>query len=328
MFLYSNNTAAEQKSQVDKAEILVDKSATGRERPWREKKMANQLLALAYDKVNEKKASRLRECGTFLAFNLREDGTKKLTHMNSCRVRLCPLCAWRRSLKVHAHTVQILDAMQGEYAYVFLTLTVRNCAGNQLASELDKLMAAWQRLTQRKAFRVAVKGWYRGLEVTHNVNPLSASYDTFHPHFHCLLAVNKSYFTSRDYLSQPKWRALWRKAARLNYDPQVDVRRVKADKVDGVCAEVAKYAVKVSDVICFDDWDLTVDTVATLDKALDKRRFISFGGVFKEIHKQLNLDDVEQGDLVHENDSELPDVSKDTVLYAWNTGYNQYVRSK
>ena len=53
MLLYSNNSAAEQKSQVDKAEILTDKSATGRERPWRKKKMANQLLALAYDKVNE-----------------------------------------------------------------------------------------------------------------------------------------------------------------------------------------------------------------------------------------------------------------------------------
>lgn len=142
-----------------------------------------------------------------------------------------------------------------------------------------------------------------------------------------MLAVNKSYFTSRDYLSHDKWRDYWKKAARLNYDPQVDVRRVKADKVDGVCAEVAKYAVKVSDVVCFDDWDLTVDTVATLDRALDKRRFISFGGVFKEIHKQLNLDDVEQGDLVHENDTDLPDVSKDTVLYAWNTGYNQYIRS-
>lgn len=328
MLLYSNNSAAEQKSQVDKAEILTDKSATGRERPWREKKMANQLLALAYDKVNERKASRLRECGTFLAFNLREDGTKKLTHMSSCRVRLCPLCAWRRSLKVHAHTVQILDAMQGEYAYVFLTLTVRNCAGNQLASELDKLMVAWQRLTQRKAFRVAVKGWYRGLEVTHNVNPISASYDTFHPHFHCLLAVNKHYFKGENYLKKSDWAQLWQRALRVDYEPVVDVRRVKGTTSAAV-AEAAKYTVKDADYIRPDDWDLTVDTVKILDFALDGRRLVAYGGEMKEWHKKLNLDDEVDGDLINVGDDESKAALTDReVCYFWHTGYGQYIRVK
>lgn len=328
MLLYSNNSAAEQKSQVDKAEILTDKSATGRERPWREKKMANQLLALAYDKVNERKASRLRECGTFLAFNLREDGTKELTHMSSCRVRLCPLCAWRRSLKVHAHTVQILDAMQGEYAYVFLTLTVRNCAGNQLASELDKLMAAWQRLTQRKAFRVAVKGWYRGLEVTHNVNPLSASYDTFHPHFHCLLAVNKHYFKGENYLKKSDWAQLWQRALRVDYEPVVDVRRVKGTTSAAV-AEAAKYTVKDADYIRPDDWDLTVDTVKILDFALDGRRLVAYGGEMKEWHKKLNLDDEVDGDLINVGDDKSKAALTDReVCYFWHTGYGQYIRVK
>lgn len=328
MLLYSNNSAAEQKSQVDKAEILTDKSTTGREKPWREKKMANQLLALAYDKVNERKASRLRECGTFLSFILREDATKKLKGMNSCRVRLCPLCAWRRSLKVHAHTVQILDAMQGEYAYVFLTLTVRNCAGNQLASELDKLMAAWQRLTQRKAFRVAVKGWYRGLEVTHNVNPLSASYDTFHPHFHCLLAVNKSYFTSRDYIKKADWTQLWQRALRVDYEPVVDVRRVKGTTSAAV-AEAAKYTVKDADYIRPDDWDLTVNTVKILDFALDGRRLVAYGGEMKEWHKKLNLDDEVDGDLINVGDDESKAALTDReVCYFWHTGYGQYIRVK
>lgn len=328
MLLYSNNSAAEQKSQVDKAEILTDKSATGRERPWREKKMANQLLALAYDKVNEKKASRLRDCGTFLAFNLREDGSKKLRTMSSCHVRLCPLCAWRRSLKVHAHTVQILDVMQGEYAYVFLTLTVRNCAGNQLASELDKLMAAWNRFVGYKAVKTAVKGWYRGLEVTHNVNPLSSSYDTFHPHFHCLLAVNKSYFTSRDYLKKSDWAQLWQRALHVDYEPVVDVRRVKGTTSAAV-AEAAKYTVKDADYIRPDDWDLTVSTVKILDFALDGRRLVAYGGEMKEWHKKLNLDDEVDGDLINVGDDESKAALTDReVCYFWHTGYGQYIRVK
>lgn len=303
-------------------EVLHDKRKSGKERPWALYKLSNGYIAMAYDEVDTSKAERLRNCASWLEFTKTEGGLK-LHNANFCRVRLCPICQWRRSLKTFGQVYKIVSVAQHDYAFIFLTLTVKNCEGKALKDTLDELARSWNRFIGYKDIKNVVKGFYRGTEVTHNLTD-----DTYHPHFHCLLAVNKSYFTSRDYLSQPKWRALWRKAARLNYDPQVDVRRVKADKVDGVCAEVAKYAVKVSDVICFDDWDLTVDTVATLDKALDKRRFISFGGVFKEIHKQLNLDDVEQGDLVHENDSELPDVSKDTVLYAWNTGYNQYVRSK
>jgi replication protein len=303
-------------------EVLHDKRKSGKERPWALYKLSNGYVAMAYDEVDKLKAERLRNCASWLEFTKTEGGLK-LHNANFCRVRLCPICQWRRSLKTFGQVYKIVSVAQHDYAFIFLTLTVKNCEGMELKGTLDELSKSWDRFIKYKDIKNIVKGFYRGTEVTHNLTD-----NTYHPHFHCLLAVNKSYFTSRDYLSQPKWRALWRKAARLNYDPQVDVRRVKADKVDGVCAEVAKYAVKVSDVICFDDWDLTVDTVATLDKALDKRRFISFGGVFKEIHKQLNLDDVEQGDLVHENDSELPDVSKDTVLYAWNTGYNQYVRSK
>ncbi len=308
-------------------EILTDKSAKGKERPWREKKMANTLLALAYDDVNEKKAARLRDCGNYLSFAIHEDGTKKLKHMDSCRVRLCPMCAWRRSLKVHAHTVQILDAMQEQYAFIFLTLTVRNCLAEDLSGTIDTMMTAWRRLTERKAFKTAVKGWYRGLEVTHNVDIKDEYYDTYHPHFHALLCVNKSYFKSRDYLSQEAWTSLWRESARLSYDPMVDVRKVRGSTSQAV-AEAAKYTVKDGDYILPDDWDLTVDTVRVLDAALDNRRLVAYGGLMKELHKQLNLDDEVDGDLIHVGDddgSDAPETSK-TVDFFWHTGYSQYVR--
>ena len=306
--------------------ILTDKSGSGRERPWREKKLANELLAVAYQEVNERKSERLRECADFLTFTIKEDGTMKLKHMNSCRVRLCPLCAWRRSLKVHAHTVQILDAMEGDYAYVFLTLTVRNCTGEELSDTIDQMMAAWKRLAERKAFRKAVKGWYRGLEVTHNVNHLSPSYDTFHPHFHTLLAVSKSYFTSRDYLSKDTWASLWQQSLKADYEPVIDVRRVKGANSKAV-AEAAKYTVKDADYIIPDDWDLTVETVRILDAALENRRLVAYGGAMKEWHKKLNLDDEVDGDLINvgEEETEAPATDREAV-YFWHTGYSQYIK--
>ena len=288
--------------------------------------MANTLLALAYDEINERKAERLRDCANFLTFTLKTDGSKKLRTMNSCRVRLCPLCAWRRSLKVHAHTVQILDAMDGEYAFIFLTLTVRNCEADELSETIDEMMAAWQRLTQRKDVKKVLKGWYRGLEVTHNVDHKSENYNTYHPHFHTLLCVNKSYFKSRDYLSKDAWMKLWMESARLDYEPIIDVRKVSGTTSQAV-AEAAKYTVKDGDYILPEDWELTVDTVRVLDAALDNRRLVAYGGLMKELHKKLNLDDEVDGDLIHvgDDDSEAAETEQ-TVDFFWHTGYQQYVK--
>lgn len=300
-------------------EILSDRRKSGKERPWAIHKVANTYLSLAYDEVDFSKAVRLRECASWLEFSRTEEGLR-LHRANFCRVRLCPICAWRRSLKTFGQVYKIVSVAQEEYAFIFLTLTVKNCAPDGLSKTLDELSKAWNRFVNYSEVKSAVKGYYRATEVTHNVEN-----DTFHPHFHCLLAVTKSYFSGRTYLKHEKWVQLWRKAARLAYDPQVNIQRVKGQNVEGICAEVAKYATKSDDIICFDDWDLTVETVRVLDRAFAKRRFIAFGGIFKDIHKQLNLDDVENGDLVHTSDDGV-DMSTDTVLYAWNSGYNQYVR--
>lgn len=325
MFLYLHNNADEGNCQ-GATEVLQDKSGTGRERPWRAKKVANQYLAAAYDEVDEKKAARLRDCATVLQFSILEDDTKKLKLMNSCRVRLCPMCGWRRELKVYHNTKAILDAMENDYAYLFLTLTVRNVAGADLAAELDKLMQAWQRFSQRKAVKTVVQGWYRGLEVTHNVNPLSPSFDTFHPHFHTLLAVPKRYFKGEDYLTKAEWAQLWKESLQVDYEPVVDVRRVKGSSAEAV-AEAAKYSVKEADYLIMDDWQLTVDTVRILDAALNGRRFVAYGGAMKEWHKKLNLEDEEDGDLIHIDgeDSEAAPTSREET-YFWNTGYQQYIK--
>lgn len=311
-------------------ESLVDQSATGRVNPWKEKKMANQLLSAAYEEVAPHKAERLRDCSMFLIFRILGDGRKKLKTMNACRVRLCPLCAWRRSLKIFGHTKKIMDGMKSEkeYGYIFLTLTIRNCNGEDLNDRLNDMMKAWDRFARYKRVKQAVKGWYRGLEITHNTNPLSSSFDTYHPHFHCIFAVDKKYFKDSRYIKHEEWTSFWEKAMRLEYTPVVNVKRVKGDTARAV-AETAKYAVKDSDYIIPDDWDLTVDTVRLLDSVLDKRRFIAYGGKFKEWHKKLNLDDEMDGDLINvELDQQEVAETEQLITYVWHTGYSQYYRGE
>lgn len=241
----------------------------------------------------------------------------KLHDARFCRVRLCPVCQWRRSLKTYAQMSQVLDIAKSDgYRFIFLTLTMRNCDAQELSGELTHILQAFNRLMKYKDVRKAVKGYYRGCEVKH-----SLSRDDYHPHLHCVLAVNESYFTNRTYISHAKWVALWQKALKVEYTPIVNIKKCYGGNKS--IAEACKYAVKADDVINYDDWDMTVETLRILDNALEKRRFIGLGGVIKDIHKKLHLDDMEDGDLVHTTEQEQGEATKEEIIYFWN-GYSQY----
>lgn len=320
------------------AEALSDKGRNGKERPWRSYKMANEYLAMAYDCLCSRKADRLRACGRTLTFARDQSGAQKLVAADSCRVRLCPLCAWRRSLKNYWTTSMIVrwlsaheqDPSVGRYAYLFVTLTVRNCKGSELSSQIDALFAAVKRLYQRKEVKASWKGMVRNLEVTHNINYDSKDFDTFHPHFHCIVAVRPSYF-SHGYISHDRLVELWRDCLGVDYDPVVDIRRIRGRCGDqttaGALAECSKYAAKAADYILLDDWELTCETVKLLDAALDARRLINYGGIFREVKALLKLDDCEDGDLVNVGGDETP-LGPDAklVTYMWYSGYRQYYK--
>jgi plasmid rolling circle replication initiator protein Rep len=309
------------------AEILTDRTARGKERPWRAHKVANEYLAMAYDDVNEKKAERLRSCAPVLHFAVDDEGRKRLTHANFCRVRLCPMCTWRRSLKVYGQVRDVMELIgqsDEPLQYAMLTLTLKNCERDKLSETIDLMMEGWHKLSRQTPFKRAVKGWYRAMEIKHNVNTLSENYDTYHPHFHCLLGVKSTYFSGREYINQAEWTSMWMKAARLDYTPIVHIKRVRGTTA-GAVAECAKYAVKYDDILLPDDWELTVDPVRILDAALERRRLVAFGGRFDEARKILKLDDAEDGDLVRTDsreDTGGPEVL--TYCYAWYSGYRQY----
>lgn len=327
-------------------EILVDESATGKRRPWAKHKMENMTVSECYyDLSNEilnekdywyKKYERLQGCGNRLIFNIysKEEKRKmKVKHAESCRVRLCPLCSWRRSIKIYTHSRKIIEQMQAEnkYCYLFLTLTVPNVSAEKLNVTIDDVFKAWNRLAGYKRFENSVKGWYRGLEITHNINPESKSYDTYHPHFHCIIAVDKNYFKKSDYINRDEWLKMWQKATKNNNITQVDVRKIKpkndneTNDIIGAICEVTKYTVKNSDYIIPKNWQLTKDTVKILDNVLANRRLVAFGGAMKEWHKKLNLDDEIDGELI-EDGEEINGQPIEEVTYCWNVGYQQYIK--
>jgi len=266
-------------------EILYDVSRTGRERPWQLHKTNSLLLAESYDRLGKKnRAGNVRECGSTLRFNVCPEGhEKKLVWANFCRVRLCPMCAWRRSLLLacqvkevcHAAAVRWKEQNGGKLRWLFLTLTVRNVDADGLQQSITHLMKSWNKLAQRKRFTSVVVGWFRALEITKNLLE-----DTYHPHFHVLLSVPPSYFNGKGdaYIHHSEWISLWQDCLGVDYEPNVDIRVVRnkrnpereakilaekgielrpdgrlveADLSGSAVAELAKYTTKSDDYLVY-----------------------------------------------------------------------------
>lgn len=302
-------------------------------------------LAKSYERLHMfRNADRVRHCGDYLDFADTPDGFKLYDAM-FCRDRLCPMCSWRRSYKIFGQISQIMDLIAGDYDFLFLTLTVVNCKGSELSATISKMQKAWTSYfvrpnrTNRRAKNV-IKGYFKALEVTHNLNKRSKSYDTYHPHFHIIIAVNKSYFTSREYIKQDEWLDMWRKAYGDPNITQVDVRKCKSKSsikegenyvksLSSAVAEAAKYAVKSSSYVGYFDKDgnprtypnkIVDSSVVALTSGLSYRRLCEFGGVFRDARDQLKLDDCENGDLLHLDYKFRPDLSYAIYHYGWSCG--------
>lgn len=285
------------------------------------KKCWSEVLACAYRMIDlEKRADRVFNCGSLLEFKVSEQSAK-LNKANFCKDRLCPMCNWRRSLKIFGQVSKIMNAEpMADFEYLFLTLTVKNCTADELPNTIDKLFEGWRYFYNKNSiFKRAVKGTFRTLEITKNKQNGS-----YHPHIHCILAVNKSYFKSREYISQKEWTELWKKACGLDYKPIVHIEKVKdsGKGIAGAVVEVSKYAVKGSDILYINDMDKTAETVQDFLKALTGRRLCAFTGVFAETRKQLKLDDIETGNLVHTDIEEdlRDDIACMIVCYQWRAG--------
>lgn len=287
------------------------------------------------------RAFRLYHCSSFLSFLIPyfsdsfDSSSSSLVSANFCRDRLCPICSWRRSLKLFGQVSQILDVLRSyRFRYLFLTLTVPSCSSSSLSSTLDRLFKPGLHDFFQSLRRLGVMhGFFRALEVTRNNDPMSKSYGLYHPHFHIVLAVKPDYFTSPDlYLNHDQWLQLWRDCYGDQTITQVDVRSVyrklgsdQQHTLDydygSAVAEIAKYAVKTSDYIIPDNPDLTDTIVYDLATALKGRRLVSYGGIFRKVWQQLRLDDPINGDLLNLQSLKIdPDLMYLITQHDWSCG--------
>ena len=314
------------------SEILKDVDRFGKELPWRQRKLdslyyGDLLEVLEY----KKKSDRVLNCGQVLNFRRTENGLK-LYQTYFCGSRLCPLCQWRRSMKQSNELSRVLDvAIEKEptASFLFLTLTIKNVQGmDGLKTGINDLNQGFNRLFKYKKVAKNLLGYFRATEIT--VNDLDGSY---HPHTHVLLMVKPTYFkNSANYIPQTQWTKLFRKALKIDYDPVVNIERVHrkssekgTTKLRDAAKEAAKYQVKSSDYTTGErDRDLQV--VDDLEHVLAGRRQVTFGGLLRQIFRQLKLDD-KADDLVHVGDDDDELSAGELVIARWNQQRKNYVIS-
>ena len=303
------------------------------------KKPKNQVLAKMVDKhVSEKTAERIEECNNFMAFITNCDCTKgKQVAGNSCKNRFCPICTYRLSkkdaLKIHIIMKYLED--KHDTKYIMATFTAPNVKGNELQSEISRYGRAFKNLEKRKEVSKVNKGFIRKLEVTYNkeetitydmwhglkgkkpmgeyyerkglrIGDDNPNYDTYHVHYHVIFAVNKSYFTSKNYIKHEEWLRLWREAMDDESITQVDIRRIKRgqDK-NGDINEIAKYAAKDSDYL------INQEVFDVFYKSLKGRQIITYNKLFKEAVKLYKA-----GELDHYKTSDTTEYVN-MIYYKW-----------
>lgn len=272
---------------------------------YTEKKQRNQVFQKFIERhVKEGQMDLIRECNTFLSFVTDKTLEKQKLHKsNLCKNRFCPICAWRRARKDALGLSLMMQYIkqQEDKQFIFLTLTTPNVTSEHLESEIKHYNKSFRRLSNRKHFKSIAKGYVRKLEITYNQKR-----DDYNPHFHVLIAVNKSYFTDkRYYISQKEWLNLWRDVTGNPEITQVHVQKVKQNN-NKELYEMAKYSGKDSDYL------INQKVFDTFYKSLKGKQILVYSGLFKEARKKLKNGDL---DYLKEVD---PTEYIYQIFYHWN----------
>lgn len=325
-------------------EVLSDKKNNGKERPWSLLKADSLMMAYFLQLLgNEKKGERVSQCGTYLWFKECLSGhEKKLLLAYFCKDRFCVMCMWRKSLMMSAQLFKIAHIALDQnptYRFLFLTLTIPNVEANNLSEGVTTLLEGWNRLMMRTEVKKVIKGSFRAVEVTYNVQC-----NTWHPHIHALLFVPAGYF-KKHYIKHERWLELWKESTRIPTISQVNIKAIQHgenthEKLASIVSEVSKYSLKpptsrkdrTNHPYIRGSESESIEAVEQLIKGLKGRRLVQFGGIFKDIKKELGLKDENEADLIHVDEEETTlcncSVCGETLiehLYAWNNSQKNYV---
>ena len=185
-------------------------------------------------------------------------------------------------MKLFGQMKEVTTKLQADHPaarFIFLTLTVQNCGGDELEETLNRMNDGFKLLVNAgktnasaRPVKANLLGYAKALEIKYDpekyitekmfrdrrkyyqarglrVGDENPNCGKYHPHFHVLLMVKSEFFRS-GYIRQEKWAEIWQDCMKLDYRPQVDVRTIKpndtrkTDALTSAISETMKYPVK------------------------------------------------------------------------------------
>jgi plasmid rolling circle replication initiator protein Rep len=200
-------------------------------------------------------AERMCECGRNqkIAIHTPDHGPTEFTVRNkrACKIRICPQCMYRKACADRANLVAIIDEVWRKHQTarpVLLTLTTRNRPLHEAKAMLRDHRAALKRFWKSPTVIRHTLGSFTAIEMDirgANKAPEAGI------HSHSIAMVPAGYFANDiPALWNKDYQDLWKRSARLNYAPIVDVRAIGShdgpeqhESMYGAVVECAKYCI-------------------------------------------------------------------------------------
>ena len=210
-------------------------------------------------------------------------GKKHVVSTILCRDRLCPVCQRKLAMKRYHDMCDVMEKLKVRESQIsFITLTVKNVWGRELARTIESISNGWGRWSRQKVFLNA-EGWAKSLEITYNTKTKQ-----WHPHLHIMVIWKKKE-------SPPlAWEisTTWQMACRLPYSVIIDIRDVYSNTGGGQASaalEACKYSLKTSSLLK----DVPNEEWRALIYAIGGVRMVSYGGSIKKARAELKIRDEE-----------------------------------
>jgi plasmid rolling circle replication initiator protein Rep len=300
---------------------------------YREKKILSDAIARKYESVNPIKAQRMRECARILKIGTNKmTGKKTVLEANYCKLRLCPVCCYRKSriegFRATKTIKKIITGHEEEYSTLVLGLTTRNCSAENLKETIKMQQKGFKSLIHKSGqgrggpLSDILLGYVRSSEVTAALHLMEQGMG-YHPHIHALVIVprwykNKICENEETLKAEIKHLAeLYQHACKLDYTPEVDIRETYGS-IEHAAKEVIKYALKPVDI-------QSVDILRTYDQELANLRMIEYGGLMRDAYK--NIIEAEKTEKISKKEEiEILKTNGDLLieLLKWNYGAKLY----
>ncbi|MCC8848541.1 protein rep [Clostridioides difficile] len=127
---------------------------------------------------------------------------KDFKKTNLCKDKFCNNCKKVIQASRMSNYIPYIEFYNDIYSLYHVVLTVPNCSGEQLQSVIKNMFKSYRYLTQYFQLNKKIKGIDFGIfGYSGSIRSLEITFkdDVYHPHLHCIFALDKNYFLDKKY---------------------------------------------------------------------------------------------------------------------------------